>query len=765
MSEAAAASVLSNVKTNEDIRQICIDEIWPPKIKYFEIDSKKILKEVFLNNRVDIGEKKREATWACIHRVLGTSGKEEEETDKNMKEVLKEWDKNMQKKLFGGGDAPKPFKLSREALSAASKKLRVECDWPKRVRKNRVERVANSHLESCNHGRFLRKSLARKMLIVALYDHLHPESPFKWESVKKYIGVDAETKKKKYEMTYSKATTDMKQVFSKFKPKYVLPSSKCTPACRQMQEKLHTSMYKTRPCQEKFSLKWPENKGKEEEEEEEEDEEEEEEEEEEDEEVEEEEEEEEEDDESESDDDAAPVPFPDVTSAFKFRMERILEIERDQRNPPRSEIIQKHGKFFYIKQSTIEGAGLGLFAAEFIEEGTKLLGDNAETPSVRMQRFGKVMKFDKNKTEFHSTPQIVDGTKKARKRYKKDVFEKESQEAVDICWYRTAELWENDLKRQEGLSDSTKNSVTWNRQQNHPYTVASRTLWRFNEKTQKHHIAVKYYDPFNTLWGFLNSSEDDDNVEFVKGKGDNNKSFFYKTELVTKKNIFAGEELLWYYGNAYWSHEDSESDSGGESDIERESDSGSDSGSNSGSYVSTDSEAEVEGLGDEQFSEGDVSSEEELDELQLLEKMYFGPWYVKEEGGGYYLSPDVLQDGLQDGSQDGLLDGSPDVLQDGLQDGLLDGLADNSGPMPPLDPSLQWMFHEHDKNGDKMLNHNEFNELIQDLGGNSRHSYLMFSKVDADGNGKIDLGEGEELRNLKAEMRKLQKRKAAKPLE
>ena len=733
MSAAGAASTSSHVKTKADIRQICIDEIWPVGVKHFEIDDVDSLKGMFLNNRVPIGEKKKKETWACIHRLLGTSGEEGEEWFKDMEKKLKEWDKVidkeqeewhkvmekkleewdevMEKKLFRDGEAPKPFTISRDALSNAAEKLRVECDWPKMKKINNGMRVPKSHLESCNHGRFLRKSLARKMLIVALYDHLHPETPFEWKSEKKYIGVDAETKKKKYKTTHSKAIANMKDVFSKFKPKYVLPSSKCTPACRRMQEKLHTTMYRSSLGIEVFSLKRTED-----------------------------------DissdqsssdqsssdqsssdqsssDQSSSDSDVAPNPFPNVTSAFKFRMKRILEIERDERKPPRSKTIQMNGNLFYIKQSNIEGAGLGLFAAESINEGTKLLG-NVDTPSMRMRSFGKVMRFGK-KNVFHSTPQVVEMNKKAENHYEKHVFEKESQEVIDECWFNTAQQWGKDLSGQEGLSESTKNRMTWikptkktnfGKKQNHPYAIASRKLW-VRSTGKKYYIAVKYYDPFNTLWGFLNSSKDDDNVEFVKGKGDNNKSFFYKTELVTKRDIVAGEELLWYYGNAYWSpyksasEDEFESEHDSQSASEYDNRSASEYDSQSGSYVSTDSEAEVGGLGDEQFYEGYVSSDEELKELQLIEKRYFGPWYVEEEEEEEYM-PDSPSSSGDSGSEDAF-----NLLA--VQDHSDKNTSDDKGLVSlqsevPLPPDLKW-------------------------GSNVLDNIQAYDAADADNNGEIDL--------------------------
>ena len=597
MSKAAASRLSPNKKTIDDVRQICVDEIWPGKddqeddILFFEIENVKTLKTIFTKyNRVSINKKKRGDTWKCIEHLLGKSDYEE--------------------KLFGTKGKKKTLKISRDALCKAAGKLRPECDLPKRTKRNRIDCVPKSHLASCNHGILMCNCLRRKTLIMALYDYLHPDNPFEWKSTKVSAGVVANNEKQK-----------MKDVFSKLKTKYVLPSSKCTAACRNMQEKRHTKMYNEVPFKEIFSMKVSEedsssqqssgdqssgdaSSGDESS-----------------------------DDESSgnesSDSGVAPNPFPNVTSAFKFRMKRILEIERDERKPPRSKTIQMNGNLFYIRQSNIEGAGLGLFAAELIEKGTKLLG-NADTPSMRMRSFGKLMKFGNNENMFRSTPDVVRMNKKAENHYEKHVFEEESQEAINECWFNTAQQWGKDLSGQEGLSEDTKNRMTWikptkktnfGKKQNHPYAIASRKLWRFNKKTQKHHIAVKYYDPFNTLWGFLNSSEDNDNVEFVKGKGDNNKSFFYKTELVTKRNIVAGEELLWYYGNAYWSPYKSAS----EDEFESEYD------SQSGSYVSTDSEAEVEGLGDEQFYEGYVSSNEELDELQLLEKMYFGPYYVEQE--------------------------------------------------------------------------------------------------------------------------------------
>ena len=684
MSAAGAASSPSNKITNEIIRQKCIDEIWPVDVKHFEIDDVDTLKGIFLNNRVDIA-KKRNDTWTCIHRLLGTSD--------NMHE------------LFGDGEAPEPFKISRKALCEAAKKLRTECDWPRRMtRKNKKLAVAKSHLASCNHGILLRKSMARKMLIVALYDLLHPETPFKWVQNRVSNGVDAETNKKKFKITYSEATKNMKGVLSKLHPRHVLPSSKCTPACRRMQEKLHTTMYRSSLGIEVFSLKRTEDdissdqSSSDQSSSDESD----------------------DSDESSgdesggdesSDSGVAPNPFPNVTSAFDFRMKRILEIERDGRKPPRSKTIQMNGNLFYIRQSNIEGAGLGLFAAEFIEEGTKLLG-NADTPSMRMRCFGKVMRFGNNENMFRSTPDVVDMNKKAENHYEKHVFEEESQEAINECWFHTAQQWGKDLSGQEGLSEDTKNRMTWikptkktnfGKKQNHPYAIASRKLWRFNEKTQKHHIAVKYYDPFNTLWGFLNSSEDDDNVEFVKGKGDNNKSFFYRTELVTKKNIVAGEELLWYYGNAYWSpyksaSEDefeSEYDSQSASDYDSRSNYGSDSGSDSGSYVSTDSEAEVEGLGDE-----------ELDELQLLEKMYFGPYYVEQEDE--YMS-DLPLSSDDSGSE------APHTEQDYPDKSIGDDKEPGSLQSEvPLHPDLKW-------------------------GSNVLDDIQAYDAADADNSGEIDL--------------------------
>ena len=154
-------------------------------------------------------------------------------------EKLKEWKETMEKKLLKTARRPNLLKLAEPNSAMPRKNCALSVTEPKRLKRNNMDTVAKSHLESCYHGRLLRKSLARKMLAMALYDHIHPETPFEWKSEKKFTGVHPETKKKQYKMSYKKATAMMKQVFSDLHPRYALPSSKCTPACRRMQEKLH----------------------------------------------------------------------------------------------------------------------------------------------------------------------------------------------------------------------------------------------------------------------------------------------------------------------------------------------------------------------------------------------------------------------------------------------------------------------------------------------------------------------------------------------
>ena len=356
----------------------------------------------------------------------------------------------------------------------------------------------------------------------------------------------------------------------------------------------------------------------------------------------------------------------------------ILEIERDERTHPQSEIKEAYGNLFYVKQSSIKGAGLGLFAAKRILKDTKLLGD-AKTPFNRMSRFGKPMEFKNGMTEFQSSPEVVHGTEEAMASYEKRVFEKESQEAIDECWRRTQEQWAEDLTEQDGLTADTKERFKIN-ERNHPYALASRQMWK-KISNDEYCIAVKYFNPFNTLWGFLNSSKElgtGDNVVFQKGAGDKpDESFYSTTELVTKVDIAAGEELLWYYGDAYWAQDDSGSE--------------------------------------------DESANSEI-EFELRDSRYL----TKQQGyesdnsvGGWSLNYTSETDRKSDeGSETGSLGSKPIPL----------------GSLP-----INFEAIEFDKDHDGNLNREEFFPYFEKKGGTPQNTFAGFDKADGDGNGLINL--------------------------
>ena len=84
----------------------------------------------------------------------------------------------------------------------------------------------------------------------------------------------------------------------------------------------------------------------------------------------------------------------------------------------------------------------------------------------------------------------------------------------------------------------------------HPYILAS-DCERKQTADNYGFICERYYDTFETIWGFMNSPEcaDDENVTFMCGADDPPED---PTVLVAARDIAVGEELLWYYGGNYW---------------------------------------------------------------------------------------------------------------------------------------------------------------------------------------------------------------------
>lgn len=478
----------------ENIRDICFREIWPQlnEGSAFTIQNEDEAKYCFLHNRpkatgaaFDGGALSEEKRQECWSAILSFVG-----NDFNWNNV----------------------RVTRDELEGASKHLRLKCDFVKRFR----YKVPKSHLWSCNYGSLLRLLTGRRMLVVALYGKNHDLKTLNWKDKK------------------SALTQKLLAVFRTFTTDFVMKSTKCATACKRMQTKLHNDIYAEEPYVEKFSLLAMEEV------------------------------------ESESDDNESEDSESDAgstnretsrkrprgklseiaSSRFKLRMKLLLELDRDLAHEDKQSRVRKlYENTFYVKKSTVTGAGFGLFTAEAIAKGTPLLGEKS-APHVRMQRFGDLMKFNGN-SEFKSTPKIVDATEEAQENYRKSVFEEESQDFVNAQWRELAADWNADVERQQGMSQSMKSDIFQDPTADHPYAIYSRVLRGYN-KEKKMYLYTKYYNPFNKLWGFINGKSEGYNLKFVRGNGDNkDKAYFGPTQLAAVEDIPAHTELFFDYGEQY----------------------------------------------------------------------------------------------------------------------------------------------------------------------------------------------------------------------
>lgn len=492
---ASAVADESVTLQSKDVRDICFREIWPELAadRAFIIESEEEAKECFLLNRVDLKLEKREECWRAIQGVLG------EHFD---------WTN---------------VRVTRDELEVACSHLRLQCDVPKRVKR----KIPKSHRKDCNYGSLLRLMMGRKMLLLALYGQSHNL---------------AELKLNKKDM---QATKDVLAAFATLKAKYVLPGTKCTPACKQMQDALDTKIYGTCPVVETFSLLVKDDDVEEasaasdvEE------------------------------DSASSQDEevdagdveVAPVAFPVIASnLFKFRMRLCLQIDMDTaHDEPQSDVVQLYGNSFYVKKSTIPDAGFGLFTATDLPKGTTLLGNDL-TPEERMQRFGDLMKVNENQPEFKSTPKVVDVDDEAQEDYRKQVYERESQAFVNQKWRDLAHQWNVDVHDQHGMTDAMKETLLQDPMVNHPYAIDVTVMRGYNDKGEMY-LYTKFYNPFNKIWGFINGKDRGFNLQFVIGEGDDPREDYYSpTQLATVVDIPANTELFFDYGEQY-NLRDTESD-------------------------------------------------------------------------------------------------------------------------------------------------------------------------------------------------------------
>lgn len=493
----------------ENIRDICFREIWPQlnEGSAFTIEDEEDAKYCFLHNRP-------KATGAAFKG--GALTKDERDTC---------WKAIMD---FLGSDFNwNNVRVTRDELEEASKHLRLKCDFVKRFKK----KVPKSHYETCNYGSLLRLLTGRRMLVIALYGKNNDLATLKWKD--KQLPV----------------TQKLLAVFTTFTTDFVMKSTKCAAPCKRMQTNLHNDIYAKEPYIEKFSLLVRDSDDSESEES--------------------------EFDVSESDAGSkdkktsrkpARSTLPKIASKkFKFRMKLLLELDRDSAHEDKqSRAKTMYGNTFYVKKSTIPGAGFGLFAAKAIAKDTPLLGKD-KAPHVRMQRFGDLMKFNGN-SEFKSSPATVGASDEAQENYRINTFEKESQAFVNAQWRELAVEWNADVEKQEGMSPAMKSDILQDPTADHPYAIYSRILRGYN-KEKKMYLYTKYYNPFNKLWGFINGKEEGYNLKFVRGNGDNeDKAYFGPTQLAAVNDIPAHAELFFDYGQQYrFTHSGNNSDRKSES--------------------------------------------------------------------------------------------------------------------------------------------------------------------------------------------------------
>ena len=237
--------------------------------------------------------------------------------------------------------------------------------------------------------------------------------------------------------------------------------------------------------------------------------------------------------------------FPELTNnEFSVRMKIVLQIFQYLPNDPdaRSSIFEltKNGVKVYVKQSTISGAGYGLFAANNIQNETRLLEESDE----RYDQWGPKIRVTDNssdETNFKLTNQDSnDETFMENWRTTTNKFI--TKQWVDFAtrWnaYVTkiaAAQFDGDLKDDFEFRHllQTENVKA------DPYALEVGTDDLDKQNNIKSRSAF-WSNPFNTLVGFINSQKGGlENLKIDDG------------QLVATRSINPNEELFWDYGLEY----------------------------------------------------------------------------------------------------------------------------------------------------------------------------------------------------------------------
>ena len=228
------------------------------------------------------------------------------------------------------------------------------------------------------------------------------------------------------------------------------------------------------------------------------------------------------------------------------RAKCIVELNKSSPDHPQSNPISARGHLLCVKRSTLPKAGLGLFAINDIKEGTPLL--RGGTPAERLSEFGKHLVFD-GRPFFCSSPRPI--TSNFWSNYQYEIVDEESQAVLNKVWAATQKSWAKDLELlfEHDLLPPGATDLELPSEECHPYILSvDRALCVTDD--DRGYVREKYYDTFETIWGFMNSPkhEGDDNITFAFGQYDGDEP----TQIVASRDIGAGEELLWFYGDDYW---------------------------------------------------------------------------------------------------------------------------------------------------------------------------------------------------------------------
>lgn len=208
---------------------------------------------------------------------------------------------------------------------------------------------------------------------------------------------------------------------------------------------------------------------------------------------------------------------------------------------------------FTVKMSDNKKAGHGLFL-----NASSTFSIKADCHIVKLGDFGERVTFSMVHDYPYALEQQLPNMKPAKQQQesqrletiKKSIlsnFEKQANRFLLARWRQTVQYWNQLVYKNPAITNETflqnADGAT-----SHPYVVASDIYWEEDGRT----ITQDFFDPFGTVWGFINDPRGTDrspNVGTKQAKdldtGDTIVVFY------ALKDILPGDELLWDYGSKY----------------------------------------------------------------------------------------------------------------------------------------------------------------------------------------------------------------------